>query len=248
MSNRVVGVIPARYASTRLPGKSLVEISGKPLVLHVLDRVRLARRLDAVLVATDDERIRDVVEAAGGTAVMTREDHPSGTDRVAEAVASIDADVVINIQGDEPLVDPELIDQLAGVMVENPAWDMGTAAAPITSLDDLHASAVVKVVTGGEGQALYFSRAPIPYARDGFPSDPSKIYRRHIGIYAYRRAFLKRIVASLPTALEETEKLEQLRALALGAHMVVIETDHIGIGVDTPEDVVKVEQLLASDR
>ncbi|MDP7022933.1 MAG: 3-deoxy-manno-octulosonate cytidylyltransferase, partial [Kiritimatiellia bacterium] len=198
MSDRVVGVIPARYASTRLPGKSLVEIAGKPLVLHVLDRVRMAQRLDAVLVATDDARIRDVVEAAGGTAVMTSEDHPSGTDRVAEAVASIDADVVINIQGDEPLVDPELIDQLAGVMVENPAWDMGTAAAPITTPDDLHASAVVKVVTGGEGQALYFSRAPIPYARDGFPSDPSTIYRRHIGIYAYRRAFLKRIVSSPP--------------------------------------------------
>ncbi len=245
MSDRVVGVIPARYASTRLPGKSLVEIAGKPLILHVLDRVRMALRLDDVLVATDDDRIRKVVEDVGGTAVMTRVDHPSGTDRVAEAVSGTDAEVIINIQGDEPLVDPDLIDRLAGVMVDNPQWDMGTAAAPIIDLDDLHAPAVVKVVTGAEGQALYFSRAPIPYARDGFPPDPSAIYKRHIGIYAYRRSFLDRIVASSPTVLEETERLEQLRALALGARMVVIETDDIGIGVDTPEDVVKVEQLLA---
>ena len=245
MSDRVVGVIPARYASTRLPGKSLVEIAGKPLILHVLDRVRMALRLDDVSVGTDDARIRRVVEDVGGTAVMTRVDHPSGTDRVAEAVSGTDAEVIINIQGDEPLVDPDLIDRLAGVMVDNPQWDMGTAAAPIIDLDDLHAPAVVKVVTGAEGQALYFSRAPIPYARDGFPPDPSAIYKRHIGIYAYRRSFLDRIVASSPTVLEETERLEQLRALALGARMVVIETDDIGIGVDTPEDVVKVEQLLA---
>ncbi len=245
MNERVIiGVIPARYASTRLPGKSLVEIADKPLILHVLDRVRMARRLDSVLVATDDDRIREVVEGAGGTAVMTRADHPSGTDRVAEAVGTTDAGVIINIQGDEPLVDPDLIDRLAGVMIENPGWDMGTAAVPITDLDDLHAPSVVKVVTGAEGQALYFSRAPIPYARNGFPLDPSAIYKRHIGIYAYRRAFLDRIVASPPTVLEETEKLEQLRALALGARMVVIETDDIGIGVDTPEDVAKVEKLL----
>lgn len=244
MSDRVVGVIPARYASTRLPGKSLVEIAGKPLILHVLDRVRMARRLDDVVVATDDDRIRDVVEGAGGKAVMTREDHPSGTDRAAEAVSASDAGIIINIQGDEPLVDPDLIDRLAGVMLETPSWDMGTAATPITDLDALHAPAVVKVVTGEEGQALYFSRAPIPYARDGFPLDPSGTYRRHIGIYAYRRAFLDRIVSSPPTLLEETEKLEQLRALALGARMVVIDTDDIGIGVDTPEDVVRVEALL----
>jgi 3-deoxy-manno-octulosonate cytidylyltransferase (CMP-KDO synthetase) len=242
----VVGVIPARWASTRLPGKSLVEIAGKPLVLHVLDRVRLARRLDDVVVATDDERIRSVVEAAGGKAVMTRVDHPSGTDRVAEAVAGNAAAVIINIQGDEPLVDPDLIDRLAAVMLANPEWDMGTAAAPILELDDLHAPSVVKVVTGLDGRALYFSRAPIPYARDGFPNDPSQLYRRHIGIYAYRRAFLDKIVAAPPTPLEETEKLEQLRALALGARMVVIETNDIGIGVDTPEDVETVERLLAS--
>ena len=241
----VVGVIPARWASTRLPGKSLVEIAGKPLVLHVLDRVRLARRLDDVVVATDDERIRSVVEAAGGKAVMTRVDHPSGTDRVAEAVAGNAAAVIINIQGDEPLVDPDLIDRIAAVMLANQEWDMGTAAAPILELDDLHAPSVVKVVTGLDGRALYFSRAPIPYARDGFPNDPSQLYRRHIGIYAYRRAFLDKIVAAPPTALEETEKLEQLRALALGARMVVIETNDIGIGVDTPEDVKTVERLLS---
>ncbi|NQU39517.1 MAG: 3-deoxy-manno-octulosonate cytidylyltransferase [Lentisphaerae bacterium] len=244
-SSHVVGVIPARWASTRLPGKSLVEIAGKPLILHVLDRVRQARRLNAVIVATDDDRIRRVVEEAGGIVVMTREDHPSGTDRVAEAVAAYPADIVINIQGDEPLVDPSLIDRLAGVMIDHPQWDMGTAAAPILERDDLHAPSVVKVVTGEAGQALYFSRAPIPYARDGFPLNPSAIYRRHIGIYAYRRPFLELIVATPPTQLEEIEKLEQLRALAIGARMVVIETNDIGIGVDTPADVATVERLLA---
>ena len=196
---RTVGVIPARWASTRLPGKSLVKIAGKPLVLHVLDRVRMARHLDEVLVATDDDRIRTVVEAAGGKAVMTRVDHPSGTDRVAEAVDGNDAAIIINIQGDEPLVDPDLIDRLAKVMVERPEWDMGTASAPILKPADVHAPSIVKVVTGLDGQALYFSRAPIPYARDGFPADPSQIYRRHIGIYAYRRAFLEQIVAAPPT-------------------------------------------------
>lgn len=239
---RVVGVIPARWASTRLPGKALAPICGKPLIQWVLERVRQASRLDEVLVATDDERIRSVVAALGGTAVMTRVDHPSGTDRVAEAVAGHEAGIVINIQGDEPLIDPGLINDLAEVMVEAQEWDMATAATPVHAQDELNKPSVVKVVFGGQGQALYFSRSVIPFVRDSAPSGLT--HWRHVGIYAYRRAFLDRLVKSAPCVLEMTEKLEQLRALHLGARMKVVETREIGLGVDTPEDVALAEAAL----
>ncbi len=239
---RVVGVIPARWASTRLPGKALALICGKPLIQWVLERVRLATRLDEVLVATDDERIRSVVASLGGTAVMTRVDHPSGTDRVAEAVMGREAGIVINIQGDEPLIDPGLINKLAEVMVESKEWDMATAATPIHSAEDLVKPSVVKAVFGDQGRAIYFSRAMIPYVRDTAPAD--LIYWRHVGIYAYRRAFLERLVKEPPCVLELTEKLEQLRALHMGARMKVVETKEIGLGVDTPEDVALAEAAL----
>ena len=239
---RVVGVIPARWASTRLPGKALVPICGKPLIQWVLERVRLATRLDEVLVATDDERIRSVVTALGGMAVMTREDHPSGTDRVAEAVAGRDAGIVINIQGDEPLIDPELINGLAEVMVGAQEWDMATAATPIHDPEELNKPSVVKVVSGEQGRALYFSRSVIPFVRDIAPAGLT--HWRHVGIYAYRRAFLERLVAAPPSVLELSEKLEQLRALHLGARMKVVETREIGLGVDTPEDVALAEAAL----
>lgn len=239
---RVVGVIPARWASTRLPGKALVPICGKPLIQWVMERVRLASRLDEVLVATDDERIRSVVVALGGQAVMTRVDHPSGTDRVAEAVAGRDAGIVINIQGDEPLIDPGLINGLAEVMVAAKEWDMATAATPIQSVEELNKPSVVKVVSGEQGQALYFSRSVIPHVRDVAPV--GLVHWRHVGIYAYRRAFLDRLVKAPPCVLEQTEKLEQLRALHLGARMKVVETREIGLGVDTPEDVVLAEAAL----
>lgn len=239
---RVVGVIPARYASTRLPAKALVPLCGKPLVVWVLERVRQARRLDAVLVATDDERIASVVQAAGGDAVMTRADHPSGTDRVAEAVSGQSADVVINVQGDEPLIDPRLIDRLADAMVEETGWDMATAATPITEAGDLSKPSVVKVVWDQRGRALYFSRSLIPFVRDQAPAGLR--HWRHLGIYAYQRTFLERMVATPPCALEQAEKLEQLRALYLGAALKVIETVDTGLGVDTPDDIPRAERAL----
>lgn len=239
---RVVGVIPARWASTRLPGKALVMICGKPLIQWVLERTRQAKRLDEVLVATDDERIRSVVESLGGIAVMTRPDHPSGTDRVAEAVAGREAGVVINIQGDEPLIDPGLINRLAEVMVSGSEWDMATAATPIRDPADLDKPSVVKVVFGERGRAMYFSRSVIPFVRDTAPAGLT--HWRHVGIYAYRRAFLDRLVSAPPCVLELTEKLEQLRALHLGGRMTVVETDEIGLGVDTPGDVVLAEAAL----
>jgi len=239
---RTIGVIPARWASTRLPGKALVPLCGKPLIQWVLERTRLATGLDEVVVATDDERIRSVVAACGGTAVMTRPDHPSGTDRTAEAVAGREADVVINVQGDEPLIDPGLINRLAEVMVNEPEWDMATAVVPITDPAELAKPSVVKAVFGERGQALYFSRAAIPFVRDTAPAGLR--HWRHVGIYAYRRAFLDRLVQTPPCALELAEKLEQLRALHLGARMKVLETGEIGLGVDTPEDVPLAEAAL----
>jgi 3-deoxy-manno-octulosonate cytidylyltransferase (CMP-KDO synthetase) len=238
-----VGVIPARYGSTRLPGKSLVPLCGKPLVQWVVERARLARRLDRLLVATDDERIAEVVRAFGGEPVMTRVDHPSGTDRIAEAVAGMDAEVVINIQGDEPLIDPVLIDSLAAAMAEDAGWDMVTAVCPITDPQDLVNPAVVKAVWAADGRALYFSRATIPFVRDAEPPAGLRHWR-HIGIYGYRRAFLDALVVSPPSLLEQAEKLEQLRALDRGGRIRIVTTDHAGLGVDTPEDVAKAEAAL----
>ena len=245
MSKRVIGVIPSRWASTRLPGKPLVEIAGKPMIQRVAEQVVKAKALDGVIVATDDQRIVDAVASfgiPGVKAVMTREDHPSGTDRIAEAVAGEDCDVVINIQGDEPLMDPALIDRLGGVMLSGD-WDMATAATPILNDEDLKDPGVVKAVFGRDGQALYFSRAPIPFERDA-GTDASGAHFRHIGIYAYRRDYLLRLVEEPPCRLETLEKLEQLRALHIGCRMNVLEVDDVGIGVDTPEDVKKVEQIL----
>ena len=244
---RTVGVIPSRWGSTRFPGKSLALIAGKPLVQRVYEQCCLAERLDEVLVATDDRRIADVIEAQGGRAVMTRSDHPSGTDRIAEAVASVDADIIINIQGDEPLIDPALINQLVAVFDEKDVWDMATAVTPIDVQADLQNPSVVKAVFGRNGQALYFSRAVIPCNRDGGAAElPVGVYWRHIGIYAYTRDFLLRLVQQPPCALEQLEKLEQLRALYLGGRMKVIQTVDRGLGVDTPEDAACVEQLLSA--
>jgi 3-deoxy-manno-octulosonate cytidylyltransferase (CMP-KDO synthetase) len=245
MSKRVIGVIPARWASTRLPGKPLVMIAGKPMIQRVAEQVVKAKTLDGVVVATDDQRIVDAVasfDIPGVKAVMTREDHPSGTDRIAEAVADEECDVVINIQGDEPLMDPELIDRLGDVMLSG-EWDMATAATPIKTEEDLNNPAVVKAVFGRNGQALYFSRSPIPFVRDA-GTDAAGAHFRHLGIYAYTRDYLLKLVAEPPCRLETLEKLEQLRALHIGCRMNVLEVDDVGIGVDTPEDVAKVEQIL----
>lgn len=239
---KTIGVIPARWGSTRLPGKSLVEICGKPLIQWVVEAVRKADLLDDLLVATDDERIVRAVEKLGEKALMTSSDHPSGTDRIAEAVKGIEADIVINVQGDEPLIEPELINRLASLMIDDDRWDMATAAVPIEDATELENRSVVKVVWASDGRALYFSRSVIPFVRDTL--DEENLHWRHLGIYAYRRDFLERLVSEPPCLLERAEKLEQLRALNVGARMAVVQTDSAGMGVDTPEDIKVVEMVL----
>ncbi len=243
---RAVGVIPSRWGSTRFPGKSLAPIGGKPLLAWVVERVRQAKRLDEILVATDDERIAAAARSLGAAVAMTRADHPSGTDRIAEAIRTIAADVVVNVQGDEPLIDPALIDRVAGALLDSGDWDMSTAVSPIRSTEELHNPDVVKAVRALDGRALYFSRSVIPFRRGaepGFAPVPGQ-YLRHVGIYGYRRAFLERLVAEPPCALENLEKLEQLRALSIGGRMVVLDCDAAGIGVDSPADVPRAETLL----
>jgi len=240
---RVVGVIPSRWGSTRFPGKSLALIAGKPLIQRVVERCRQARRLDDLLVATDDDRIRKAVEGFGCRVAMTRGDHPSGTDRVAEAVLHDPAGIVVNIQGDEPLIDPDLIDRLVAVMLSTSGWDMATAASPL-AMEEASRVTICKVVMDAEGRALYFSRAPIPHIREHDFHAVVPVYWRHIGIYVYRAVFLRRIVAAAPCLIEQAECLEQLRALHLGGRIKVEETRHTGVGVDTPADVPVVEAAL----
>jgi 3-deoxy-manno-octulosonate cytidylyltransferase (CMP-KDO synthetase) len=241
---RVVGVIPSRWGSTRFPGKSLHPICGKPLVVWVVEAARRARGLDEVIVATDDDRIVQAVRGTGARVVLTRPDHPSGTDRVAEAACPEDGDIVVNIQGDEPLIEPELIDGLAERLKTDARWAMATAVCPITTRRDLDSRTVVKVVVDRDGGALYFSRLPIPCRRDGEPDLTTGLYLRHLGIYAYRGEFLKRLVREPPCELEKTESLEQLRAMYIGGRIAVVQTRHLGVGVDTPEDVGYVEAAM----
>lgn len=242
-NDSVIGLIPARWASTRFPGKPLHLIAGKPLVQHVWERVRRCATLSAVAIATDDERIREAAEGFGAAVVMTSPDHPTGTDRLAEAVKTFPtATHIVNIQGDEPLIDPGLVDALASSLLDDPGLAMATAACPIERDDDFRDPNVVKVVLARNGDALYFSRAPIPWPRN--PADEPPL--RHLGIYAYRRDFLERYVAWEPTPLERAESLEQLRALEHGARIRVIPTSHNGLGVDTPEQALAAEQILLS--
>lgn len=238
---RTVGVIPARWGSTRFPGKSLHPICGRPLVVWVAEAVRRAPGLDEVIVATDDARIAAAVRDTGVSVVMTHPDLPSGTDRVAAAAQPADDDIIVNIQGDEPLIDPGLIEALAARLRTDAAYQMATAACPIRTSRELEARTVVKVVCDADGGALYFSRLPIPCRRDGEPDLQSDLYLRHVGIYAYRGAFLKRLVQEPPCALERTESLEQLRALYIGGRIAVLRTAHSDCGVDIPEDVAIVE-------
>ena len=242
---KVVGIIPSRYGSSRFPGKPLALICGKPLVTWVVEAVRKAKSLDDVIVATDDARIAATVENYGGRAVMTPSELPSGTDRIACAAGDFaDDDILVNIQGDEPLIAPELIDALVARMREGDKWQMATAVTPIRRREDLDAKTVVKVVLDRDDGALYFSRLPIPCDRDHAPDLSSGLYVRHLGIYAYRGSFLKKYVSEKPCRLEMTEKLEQLRALWMGARIAVIRTEDEGVGVDTPEDAVRIEALM----
>lgn len=243
----VLGVLPARWGSTRFPGKPLHLIAGKPLIQLVWERCGQCARLDEILVATDDTRIFQTVENFGGRAVMTSPEHPTGTDRIAEAARAMpQATHIINIQGDEPLIDPALIDELAGAMTADPALDMATAANPLDPADPaVNDPNVVKVVIALDGRALYFSRSPLPFFRNAVPGLP---VLRHKGIYAYSRAFLERFVAWPPSPLEKAESLEQLRALENGASIKVILTNDTSPGVDTPEQAQEIERLLAMER
>lgn len=236
---KVLCVIPARYASTRLPGKPLKDIAGKPMVVRVYERTSKAARVDEVLVATDDERIKAAVEAAGGRAMLTRADHPTGTDRLAEvAEAYPEVDVIVNVQGDEPLIEPALIDELAEQFESAPELQMATVKTRIEDEEEQKNPNNVKVVCDQQGYALYFSRSLLPYPRKGGCS-----VFKHIGIYAYRRDFLMKYAGMEPTPLEKAESLEQLRALENGYRIKVVETQSHFVGVDTAEDLAKVNEI-----
>lgn len=240
---KIVAVLPARWASTRFPGKPLHILAGKPLIQHVWERCQQCRHLDDLLVATDDERILATAEAFGARVAMTDPNHPSGTDRIAEAIATDpDATHIINVQGDEPLVDPALVDELATTITSDPAPDMATAANPLDPADPNIANPnVVKVVTDLAGRALYFSRSPLPFFRNPVAG---LAVLHHKGIYAFRRQFLERFVSWPPSPLERAESLEQLRALEHGASIMVLTTNDTSIGLDTPDQAPAIEALL----
>lgn len=232
---RAVGVIPVRMGSTRFPGKPLADLAGKPMIQRVYECCLKAKRLDDVLIATDDERIFQVVEGFGGKVVMTAPVHPSGSDRIAEVARGLQAEVIVDIQGDEPFIEGELIDRLVGLFGEDSELQMATAATEFGEEDEVGDPNVVKVVCDLEGNALYFSRSAIPFRRN-----PTELkMRRHIGIYAYRRDFLLDYAEWGPSSLERTEGLEQLRALEHGAKIKVIYTHYTPVKIDTPEDLEK---------
>jgi len=254
-SSAVVAIIPARYGSTRLPGKPLSDILGKPMIQRVHERVRRVRGLDRVLVATDDERIAAVVRGFGGEAAMTSPAHATGTDRLAEVARGSDARIVVNVQGDTPLLDPDAIEAALAPVLAEPELEMATLSVPITDVEEMLSPSAVKVVTDGSGDALYFSRSPIPHVRgDGGPREAAAaalrlgLARKHVGLYAYQRAALLRFAALAPTALEKAEGLEQLRALHHGMRIRVVETEGRGtVAVDTPDDLERVRALLGAE-
>jgi 3-deoxy-manno-octulosonate cytidylyltransferase (CMP-KDO synthetase) len=242
---RTIGVIPARFGSSRFPGKPLHPIAGKPLIQHVVEQCKKAETITEVIVATDDLRIAAAVEGFARV-FMTREDHPSGTDRIAEVASMYPADAYVNIQGDEPLIEPSVIDAVAELLAKA---QMTTAVTPISKREDYENPNVVKAVVAQDGYALYFSRRTIPYLRDQANLSPAQQlaafpFRRHLGIYGFHRETLLRIVAQPPSPLEVAERLEQLRALELGIRIAVAIVIHDSIGVDVPEDVKKVEEIL----
>jgi 3-deoxy-manno-octulosonate cytidylyltransferase (CMP-KDO synthetase) len=241
-----LGVIPARFGSTRFPGKPLALIGGKPLIQHVIERCRLAKSLDDVIVATDDPRIREVAERFC-TVEMTRSDHPSGSDRIAEVAERRACDAIVNVQGDEPLIDPHVIDRVVAALAKA---DMSTAATPLASVTEYDNPNVVKVVVTSAGQALYFSRRTIPYVRDAASRSVAEQlaafpFLKHLGIYGYRRELLLRLVRLPISSLERAERLEQLRALENGVGIEVVQVAYDSVGVDVPEDIERVERLLA---
>jgi 3-deoxy-manno-octulosonate cytidylyltransferase (CMP-KDO synthetase) len=240
---KIIGIIPARYASSRFPGKPLALIAGKPLIQHVVERCQMAKSLADVIVATDDTRIWEVAQNYC-RAEMTAPAHASGTDRIAEVARNLACDAVINIQGDEPLIEPDVIDAVADGLHRA---EMSTAAAPLTDLAELESPNVVKVVVNAAGQALYFSRRTIPFVRDAASAVETLAafpFLKHIGIYGYRRKALLRLVQFPVSPLEAAEKLEQLRALENGIPIAVVKVDYESAGVDVPADVRRVEAIL----
>ena len=245
MPRKILGVIPARYASSRFPGKALAKIGSKSMLQHVYERVSLARYLTSVIIATDDQRILDEARSFGALVRMTRPDHLSGTDRVAEVASADTAEWVVNVQGDEPLIDPGAIDAAILPLLDEPSIPMGTLKKRIEDPDEVDDPNVVKVVTDRFENAIYFSRATIPHPRDEAKgkSEQDLIHYKHIGLYVYRRDFLLRY-SELPVGpLERAERLEQLRALENGHKIRVVETEYESMGVDTPEDLAKVSKL-----
>jgi 3-deoxy-manno-octulosonate cytidylyltransferase (CMP-KDO synthetase) len=244
---KILGIIPARYASSRFPGKPLHPIAGKPLIQRVVEQCRKAKSLADVIVATDDERIAECARQFCH-AEVTRADHPSGSDRIAEVAARCECDAVVNVQGDEPLMDPAVIDVVAAALVDN---EMSTAATPFRDVAEYDNPNVVKVVTGTDGRALYFSRRTIPYLRDAV-SEPAAAqiaafpFLKHLGIYGYRRETLLRLVRFPVSPLENAEKLEQLRALENGITVGVVRVNYESVGVDLLADVARVEAILAA--
>ncbi len=245
---KVVAIIPARYGSTRLPGKPLAEIGGKPMIVRVYERAVNIPAIERVIVATDDERIASHVQAMGGECLLTHPDHPSGTDRVAEVARRIgmsSGDMVVNIQGDQPLLDPNPVSSVIGMLRSREGLVMATAACPL-SIREAKNPNRVKVVMDVSGNALYFSRAPIPFDREGIVTDTDhdmSPYLRHLGIYAYRYAFLQKFVSLPPSRLERLEQLEQLRALENGYTIGVVVVDRAPVEVDTKEDLDRVRRI-----
>jgi 3-deoxy-manno-octulosonate cytidylyltransferase (CMP-KDO synthetase) len=242
-AGKVVVVIPARYGSTRLPGKPLVLLAGKPMIQRVYERAKLAQRVDRVIVATDDERIVKAVEGFGGEARMTRSEHRTGTERVAEVAAREEGDVFVNVQGDEPLLDPQAIDVAVNSLLEEPQAGISTVATPIKTPGDIMDPNVVKTVLDFDGNAIYFSRAPIPWVRDR----ASKIqvrHLKHLGLYVFQREALLEYPTLPEGELERIEQLEQLRWMENGWKIRVAEVEHDAVSVDVQEDVARVEKLL----
>ncbi len=235
---KVAIIIPARFASSRLPGKPLLRETGKYLIQHVYEQAMKSRKAGAVIVATDDPRIESAVRSFGGQVAMTRADHASGTDRVAEVARSLDAEIIVNLQGDEPMIDPDALDYVADLLIRHPSAEMATLAVPLVSIDQYRDPNCVKVVVNDSGQALYFSRSPIPHVRGAEPDmdrQPMQFFQ-HLGLYAYRRRFLLQLAQLPPSSLEQLECLEQLRVLAAGKRIQVGIVRERSIGVDTWED------------
>jgi 3-deoxy-manno-octulosonate cytidylyltransferase (CMP-KDO synthetase) len=243
MNPAVTVIIPARYSSTRLPGKPLRKIAGKPMIQWVYERALQIKNAQSVVVATDDRRIAEAVDAFGGKAVMTSPDCINGSERVGEAARQLSSDIVVNLQGDEPLISPAAVDRAIAALQRNSKWEVTTLGYPLTTVADWQNSSIVKVLINAENEAIYFSRAPIPFFRDE-PFKPLPNLLRHIGVYVYRNAFLQKFLQWPEGQLENVEKLEQLRILERGYRIGVVMSDTLSPGVDTVEDIENVEKLI----